>query len=144
MIFADIIAKAENVIRQILIQNPDRFVCVFQLLIKGFISSFGLYRRYFWVRDCSSNVLVDLLEHEQVITKLFVTNQTNVPIHLLNRRLVIFCEISRNTDQAGHCPVNIACLIQSKFFYHKHFETILVIQQPIKVKESLINNIFFQ
>src|SRR5690625_3369978 len=84
----------------------------------------------------------DEVEGEQLTHEVLVSDEFDRPAHLLNRVLIILCEIVRNTDDARSRPVDgVADLIaaQTPLPHHEHLELCFVIEEPIEVEEALID-----
>jgi len=140
MTFANIITKAKNIVGKVFVQHPNVLVSISDLLIERFISSF-CFADGFIIRNSGDNILIDLLEHKQVLSEFLISDQANIAVHLFDCRLIIFCEVTRDTYNSRHAPINVICRFQTQLFNYKHFETIFVIQKPVQIKETLVNHI---
>jgi len=71
-----------------------------------------------------------------------VSNQFNVAAYLLDRMNIKFIEISGNAEDTRRIPVN---RVSSRLFYDFLNEKIkfgLMIHEPIKVIQPLVDNVF--
>ena len=84
MTFADIIAKAKNIVRKVFVQHSNVIVGILHLLIECFICK-SRFVGWLIFRNSGGDIFIDLLEHEQIFSKFFISNQANITIHLFNR-----------------------------------------------------------
>ena len=80
MTFADIITKAKNIVEKVFVQHSNVLVSISDLLIKCFISSF-CFAGGFIIRNSGDNILIDLLEHKQVLSEFLISDQAKVCSH---------------------------------------------------------------
>lgn len=88
------------------------------------------------------NVFIYMLKHDEFIPEFSVTHQGNITTHLVDRRDIILSEIPCNSKDAGFAPVDFLGDTHTQLFDNQDFEAVLMIQQPVKVKQPLVDDVF--
>ena len=82
---------------------------------------------------------MDEFEHQKSTVKTTVSDQFDIARNLLDGMLIISREIARDTNEAGRTPVDIVCGIRAELLHHQPLEFFAVVQQPVEIKQSLID-----
>lgn len=84
---------------------------------------------------------VDEVQGEQVIAILGVANQLDVALHLADGVEIVYGEVAGDAEEARAAPVDVGGLVGSDFLGDEKLEIAAVVEQPIEVEESLVDDV---
>ena len=84
---------------------------------------------------------MDEFEHQKSAGKATIPDQFDIAGDLLYGVLVISGELPGDANQPWRTPIDVACYFSSQLFHHQPLKLLAMVQQPVKVKQSLIDNV---
>ena len=75
-----------------------------------------------------------LVLHGQIAVEAPISYKFDVALNLLNRMVIVSCEITSYTNQPRCGPVHVVSSFLPKLLKNQPLEVLLVIHQPVQIK----------
>src|SRR4051794_7808439 len=84
---------------------------------------------------------MDKLQHDEVVAEAPITQEFDVAGNLLDGVLVVPREVPSDAQKARTGPVHALGHVGTEFFHHEPLKVFSVIEEPIKIEQSLAPHI---